>query len=222
MKDIIEDSFRYEKIFSENSYFGNPKGKEFEFAQGTLPIIISSPHSVHQIRKNKIKFVEVFTGSLNILLNKDTGVHSLFKLKCSDLDDNFDYNTRYKIFLKEIIEKHNIRLVIDLHGMNDNHGLDIDIGTKENLTCSNEYISTLKECFKFNGVEMIGDNQIFKALPEGTVTSYIHSITKVDVMQIEIANKNRNIYRKENQENYLKAYRSLISFIFRVTKKLEH
>ena len=50
MKDVYK---KFEEKFSQNNYYH--AGNSFKFLPGTIPVILSVPHSVKHFRKGKMK-----------------------------------------------------------------------------------------------------------------------------------------------------------------------
>ena len=49
-----------EKEFFENNYKGEGS-EDFKYSEGSIPILISAPHSVKQIRNNEYKAADIYT-----------------------------------------------------------------------------------------------------------------------------------------------------------------
>ena len=75
-------------------------------------------------------------------------------------------------------------------------------------------INELKEAFIENGINNIVINDPFKG---GGITRYIYGMTDIDVIQIEINKKYRDI---ENIDNIEKVCNALISFIRKYNDKI--
>ena len=58
--------------------------------QGSMPILISAPHAVGQIRHDKHKQSESYTGVLAKQLHKNAGLHAIIKTRNLFDDANYD------------------------------------------------------------------------------------------------------------------------------------
>lgn len=103
--------------------------ESFVIQKGTIPVIISAPHGVSQVRLGKHKFEEPGSLAFALELAKGTGAHLIAKTKNCDDDANFDKVCPYKEALKEYIKQNNIKYLIDVHGLAKNRPMDINLGT---------------------------------------------------------------------------------------------
>lgn len=68
---IGEEAFAIERVhFVKTDRMHNPKKvNPFKYSPGSLPVLVSAPHSVRHMRQKKIKPSDEFTGSMACLLN---------------------------------------------------------------------------------------------------------------------------------------------------------
>ena len=113
----------------------------------------------------------------------------------------------FKEDLVNFVKDNNIKFVIDLHGDNHNRDFDVEFGTMNNLTADISTIKELEEAFVHNGIVNIEQNSPFKG---GAITQYLYNIKDVEVIQLEINGRYRDIEHIDELENLCK---SLIYFI---------
>lgn len=110
----------------------------FLHIQGSLPILISAPHSAVHTRNGRLKRAEGFTGAIAHLVAKITGGHALYANYRLPTDPNWDRHSPYKALLARIVKTHNIQFVFDLHGMSNWHKFGIALGTINGRSCPKE------------------------------------------------------------------------------------
>lgn len=175
---------------------------------GTLPILLTAPHTMRQERLDgSIKVREPFTRAIAKYVSEKTNCSYLIKEKDTLIDSNWEEMDAFKILLEEKIKKGHIKLVIDLHGANKQRDFDVELGTLNNLSADFSTIMELKDAFEENGIINIEMNQPFKG---GGITKYVYGITDIDIIQVEINGKYRDI---ENIDNMEKICNALIQFI---------
>ena len=175
---------------------------------GNKPILFTAPHTMIQKKQDgSIKLEEPYTKAIAMYLNKHCNTSYLIKIKDTGLDSNRDNNDAFKKELIEIINKNQIKMVIDLHGASPKREFVVEFGTLDNLTAKKETIKKLEDSFKRKGVLNIAYNEPFKG---GAITQYVHKLTKAEVIQIEINGK----YRRPDDLDKLKLIcEALVEFV---------
>ena len=189
------------------------KEKSFAVIKGRIPVIISAPHTVKQLREGKIKEAENQTGSIAYILGEETGSYVIYKTYNNFDDANYDIeNNEYKEEIKHIVRENNIKLFLDIHGAKDDYDFDIDLGTSygENVNNNIEIIENLKECFKNHKIENVTENKTFKANTIRTISRYINKETKIPCIQMEIAWKYRDLKNLDNIKNLIRALKEFV------------
>jgi hypothetical protein len=102
---------------------------------GRRPILLSAPHSTAHRRNGRVKGEEAFTSALARLIAAETNVHALYSQYLSDDDPNYEPDTPYKTYLRQIVCRHDIRFILDIHGMSDRHGFGLALGTMNGRSC---------------------------------------------------------------------------------------
>jgi len=181
--------------------------EEFTIIRGTVPVLLSAPHTMKQLREDaSIKSAEPYTKALALYLQERLDCSCFIKNMDTGIDSNSDNYEKYKTELVRFIKKNNIRLVLDLHGASKDREFSVELGTLNNLSADYSTIKELKESFEENGVLEVNINNPFKG---GGITRRIYASTDIDVIQIEI---NRN-YRDLDIKKFKMIIDSLEKFI---------
>ena len=216
-----------EELFEKIDFYNNnliEKGKNakeqrkraFEVIEGQVPIIISAPHCVQQLRNGKIKSSEGETGAIVQYLAEKIQCYAIYKTYNNNDDANYDIeNNPYKEEIMKIVKQKGIKLLLDLHGANYTHDFDIDIGTGEgkNLIKNTYLVEDLKKCFIQNGIKKVVIDQEFKATSEHTISRSISEKMQIPCIQIEINGKYRHIQCIEGIEKLVKSIESFVNKI---------
>jgi len=206
---------RIEKYNEKFDQYQNQSSKEksFEVREGKIPVLISAPHSVRQLREGKIKAKDRYTGAIAIELAKSTNSFAIYKTYNNQDDASYDIeNNEYKEKVLELISKNNIKLFLDIHGAKDTEEFDIDIGTdgKRNLNGKVQILEKLVKNLKEKGITKTGIDQKFKACTMHTLTKKIATNTDIACMQIEITKKYRNLEDIEKMQKVINVIKACI------------
>ena len=216
MENLKQRIESYNKKFDE--YENKPLKEEqtFEVIEGKIPVLLSAPHSVRQLREGKIKGKDRYTGAITIELAKQTNSFAIYKTYNNQDDASYDIeNNEYKEKVLELIDKHNIKVFLDIHGAKDTDEFDVDIGTdeKRNLNGKTQILENLIKNLNEKGITQIGIDKKFKACTMHTLTKKIASSTNIACMQIEITRKYRDLEQVEKMEKVINAIKSWIKEI---------
>ena len=206
---VISMQFKDEMLNYESSNYNTP----YIIKIGLLPVILTAPHTIKQLKENgTIKLPEPFTKAIAMYIANKLDTSFLIKTQDTGVDANSDNKEDFKETLLQIIKSQNIKLLIDIHGSKKERDFDIEFGTLNNLSADNSTLKALEEAFNEQGIKHIVYNEPFKG---GGITKYIYGNTDIDVIQIEINQKFRDI---DNIDNLKKLCDSLIAFIQKYTK----
>ena len=165
--------------------------KNFETVQGKLPILFSAPHSYPHKRPslvNKYKGHEEYTDDIVRDICKKSKSFGIYLTDQVEYDPNYYKNgNEYKKEVQKIVEKNKIKTFIDIHGLNEDHMLDVAIYYKtrfhKSLRLAKE-VSELLNRGKLKGL----NTQIFRFPENGgeTLTEFCASKLRIPSVQIEI------------------------------------
>ena len=213
MENLKQRIESYNKKFDEYENKLLKEEQTFEVIEGKIPVLLSAPHSVRQLREGKIKGKDRYTGAITIELAKQTNSFAIYKTYNNQDDASYDIeNNEYKEKVLELINKHNIKVFLDIHGAKDTDEFDVDIGTdeKRNLNGKTQILENLIKNLKEKGITKIGIDKKFKACTMHTLTKKIASSTNIACMQIEITRKYRDLEQVEKMEKVINAIKSWI------------
>ena len=181
------------------------------FEQGSIPILLSAPHTVNFLKEDgNFKMREGYTKAIVKYLAQKTGAFLMIKENSDGIDPNKIEMEDYKRQLLEIIEKHQIRLVLDIHGAASHHDFAIEIGSLDGVSAKPETIKALKTAFLNQRITPVAENQPFKG---GGITKTVHGNANIEVLQLEINRNYRDLNHPErlfhlckSLENFLKSF----------------
>lgn len=209
MKDEI---LSLESDFANNEYFGTNVWTEekYRVLSGNIPILISAPHSVNQLRGDDVRDAEKFTGSLARYLSSATGSYAIFQL-FTHADPNFDSDHNYKNGIINLVEVNNIKLLIDIHSSTFKDDTDIDIVTDNRITLlgNSNIIDNLKEIAIKNNVK-VDENNIPNKDKENEIISVVSLICGIPTLRLVINNKKLNL---DNIDSFTNIVNTIKEFI---------
>lgn len=211
--ELVNKIFGYEERFSQNSYAGDMDANEqveFKEGSGDVNVLISAPHTTSHIRDMEVKYAEIYTGSLALLIQEITGAHIIFNTYEGE-DANYVIGGKYKEKIGEIIEEYNIDLVLDLHGAARSRDFELELGTDYGETVRDDWVQQMKSSLSNNGIEEVRENDTFAASGEGSVTHHTWNQYHTEAMQLEIHKNFRN--PREDVESYYSLLNSLVFFV---------
>ena len=123
---MINEILDLEQKYKVNGYYH--EFGDILLVQGSIPVMVSAPHSVKHLRNDTIKNEDMLTGGIAEYLGKITGCYVITNLS-SMSDPNYNSDSPYRKMLLEYIRKKNIKYLLDLHGASYLSNFSIDIGT---------------------------------------------------------------------------------------------
>ena len=173
------------------------KNKDHVYISGNNNILISSPHGVSQLRLGKLKQGEIGSLATALFLKNNSKCHLIAKTKNNNDDANFDEESLYKDAIRNIIQKHNIKYIIDIHGLAAFRECDINLGTHlgKNIENNLQVFENLQKLLEENNFITIID-QPFMAGSRTISGSMKNEFENIWTIQIEINCKITN--KKEN------------------------
>lgn len=174
-----------EEVFSAQNYEGSSVMDSILVREGCrADLVLTAPHAVAQIRAGRTKLAERGTGGLAMALAAVSDVRAVCAVGRQSGDPAWDARNGFKNALADLAPMP--RYLVDLHGMRDSHGLDIDLGLgaapDSRMTSLCEGLS---EAFRAQGLRA-GVNNVFKGDRGETLTSWAQR-RSISAVQIEIA-----------------------------------
>lgn len=156
---------------------------------GQVPILLSAPHTVRQLRDGEMKERDGMTGGLAEYLCEQFGLWGVIRTWNAADDPNYGRDARsenYRCEVARLVREQGIKWMIDLHGCRNKYGFDLDIGVNDgrNLACTLGEVRELAECWRKSGLDVRVDEQ-FQAHGDQAVSNYVHRATGANCLQIE-------------------------------------
>lgn len=202
---MIDEIIEFENLYAKNNYFGEKiDSNTFKICNGNIPILISAPHSVRQVRDGKLKAQDLMTGGIVDYIQSVTSCFSITNICTDNNDPNYDNIEvcKYKQEILNIINNNNIKLVLDFHGLDKNRHSLIDICTnnKKNLVNKIDVLvyfedklsNTFNKCDKYISID-----KYFKADKEWCVSNCISRTCNIPCLELELNKQLRNPYEDE-------------------------
>lgn len=178
----FEDLFIQEKIGDFSGYL---------IETGKIPIMLSCPHSVSQVRNGNIKLSETRTALIAKLVKKCIDIPIILKTKNLGDDANFDAQSDYRDALAKYILENGIQCCFDLHICSSKRPFSFDIGTGkgQNIFDRQDLKNLIFAEFSQTSVtnfQYVAFDEKFSALNPNTVSAHIAALTGIPAFQIEI------------------------------------
>jgi len=190
---ILQQIKDEELKFKINNYKGDSVLSCVVEKFGDIPILLSAPHAVKQIRNGEIKAHEFYTGAIATCLAKKIGCACITKQYLIENSQNDDPNTdnaycSYKTAINQFLQEHEIKLFVDIHGLSSNRDSIIDICIDNGKNVNDmDYVSSLQKCLenKF-GENKSSIDKYFQAFSENIMSKWIHSNFGISAIELEI------------------------------------
>ncbi len=214
--DTITWSDQFESHLKRRADQYPPEGEhDFEYYGGTLPILVLAPHATAYFKDGSLYFPESYTGSMAVLLHKLTGCHTLISSYCTAADPVHYLGSPYVSCLTQLIKKTDIKLVLNLHGIEDwNSPYDFFITSWNNssLVTKTEYLNLLVSMLKLKDFKEIGyDFPEITSQNTKTMSHLLFEDFSVPTIRLDIHNRYR--LPKLNPSLYSSLHTALAQFL---------
>lgn len=189
---------RRKKFLKENA------NQSFQILKGSIPVMISAPHGVSQVRLGAFKFAEPGSLGLALEIQEQTDAHLIAKTENRNDDANFDDVCPYKEELKRYIKKNKIKYLFDIHGLAKKRPIDINLGVNfgANVKPNEKLFDFLNQRLNKKGF-VVSIDQPFCG-KSGTVSGYISKELGIWTIQFEVN------YKYTNEAKYVTYLKDLI------------
>ncbi len=204
-----KDEFDFKNyIKARKKFISSNKKKSFVILDGEGKIMFSTPHAVKQVRLGREKFAEPNTLALALAVRQKVNVPLISKTACMNDDANFDLLCPYRHELKEYIQEHKIKYLIDIHSLAEKREQDINLGVNfgMNIAPDEAMFDFIHKEFSEKGFKVFVD-QPFNGGAR-TIASFISKECKIWTMQLEINCK--FLLKPENVEWLMKIISVLV------------
>jgi hypothetical protein len=124
---LVADWAALEQRYRANRYRGIGAPDELHLVEGRSGVLLTAGHSVEHVRGGSRKPPDLRTGGLAELVAARSGAGVLTVVGAGPGDPNRDARHPFKLALRGLAATHAI--VLDLHGMRDDHGIDVCVGS---------------------------------------------------------------------------------------------
>lgn len=216
----MNETISFNKLYNQRKKILKDNRKDHIVIMGTNNILISAPHGVSQIRLGKYKAKELGSLSTALYLKNNTNCYLIAKTRNNNDDANFDDKSLYKDTIKSLIKKHNIKYIIDIHGLGNNRNCDINLGTHlgKNIQNNIAIFDLLNNLLITNGYKVSVD-QPFMGGSHTIAGSMKNKYPKLWTLQIEINCAITN--HIENFDKYKKLLNLLTQWINEIDESHE-
>lgn len=216
-----EDPFSFAISFEniqKQYYRMRPDGRSEEniFLEGTVPVLVTCPHSTAHTRMGKLKRHEFYTAALGAVLHLVLGCHCLYANREQGTDPNYYDDCGFKAVLGRVLSERKIDLVVDIHGTGNERPEDLFPGVgdeREFLLSALDVLDKFYLVAEEHGITT-GSADIFPAARQMTVAKFAAKRFSVPAIQIEISDRLRMPWRREDE------FRRLIGFILGFVEKV--
>lgn len=192
----------------------DPGQPPYAYVPGRLPVLISAPHGAAHRREERYKDEDEYTAAFARLLGDRTGAHVLYTWARSESDPNWDRHSPYKDHLGRLVQAHDIRVVIDIHGMSNRHKFGIAVGTMRGRSCPEPVTrlvtetlqqqgyraATSQEARQFNALQwdryVVDHRRFTGGLVSHTVTRFASEELRIASVQFELCSSLRIVRRQ--------------------------
>ncbi len=216
-----EDPFSFAVSFEniqKQYYRMRPDGRSEEniFLEGTVPVLVTCPHSTAHTRMGKLKRHEFYTAALGAVLHLVLGCHCLYANREQETDPNYYDDCGFKAALGRVLSERKIDLVVDIHGTGNERSEDLFPGVgvgREFLLSAPDVLDKFYLVAEEHGITA-GSADIFPAARQMTVAKFAAKRFSVPAIQVEISDRFRMPWRRKDE------FRRLIGFLLGFVEKV--
>lgn len=182
------DAMNFNQIHTNRKMFiSKNRDKDHCIIYGNNSILFSAPHGVTQVRLGKPKYCEIGSLATALCLQQITHSHLIAKTKNNFDDANFDDVSPYKNSVLKLIQKNNIKYLLDFHGLSSKREIDVNLGTNlgNNIKNNESIFNQLYQSLVSNGFTVSVD-QPFMAGGRTISGFAVAQCPKLWAIQIEI------------------------------------
>lgn len=194
--EILQRVSELNHKYEANDFNGTKDGEpNYKVIPGRIPILLSAPHTVRQLRNGKMKERDGMTGGIAEYLCERFGLWGVIRTWNAADDPNYNTDLRSEDYRRQVVElvrEQGINWMFDLHGCLNKYGFDIDVGVNggKNLACALSEVQELIGCWRDLGLDVRVDAQ-FQARGDQVVSDYVHRATGVNCLQVEVSSRVR-------------------------------
>ncbi len=189
MNNMVDHINELESLFFNNQYNGSGE-HPFFIKEGQGGIMVSAPHAVNHFREGNVKWADRYTGGIAMCLHEMTGCSIMCASRYSNTDPNYDPvgSNKYQDALKEFVESHDIKFLIDLHGAARSREYAVEVRTTQesNSTIADLIENIFETHFSRLDIEKRNVEKRYFTGKQNTVAKFITEHTDTAGVQLEI------------------------------------
>ena len=192
-ENLLQQIKDTEQKFKANNYKGNSVCSCMVEKYGDVPILLSAPHAVKQIRNGAIKAHEFYTGAIVECLAKQIGCACITKQYLIENATNDDPNTdnaycSYKTAINQFLQEHKIKLFVDIHGLSSKRDSIVDICIDNGKNVNNMiFVSDLKKYIEYEfGKNTCSIDKYFQAFSDNVMSKWVYINFGISALELEI------------------------------------
>ncbi len=216
-KDPFSFAVNFEDIH-KMYYRMSPEGQSEEnvFLEGSVPVLVTCPHSTAHTRMGKLKRHEFYTAALGASLHSVLKCHCLYSNREQSKDPNYYDDCHFKAVLEGILSQTNIEMVVDIHGTGNERPQDLfpGAGVERELLLTVPQVLDMFYSTAEKYKIPTGSSDIFSAARQNTVSKFVAKRFSVPAIQIEISDRLRMPRRREGE------FRNLVGFLLEFVGKM--
>lgn len=130
-----------------DDFLANHSAEDHVVLNGSNNILLSAPHGVFHIREGRELPHELGSIQTALYLQSKQECMIIAKTKNNNDDANFELLCDYRKSIDTIIKKHNIKYLIDFHGLSSRHEIDVNLGINggKNIETNPKIYQSLKD-----------------------------------------------------------------------------
>ena len=198
-------------------FFDEEHPEPYVIKSGTLPIIISAPHTYRHFREGRVKAAERGAGVIAMALGDMKGTHWMVKAREDGDDPNYSADSPYKKALAAYMTENGVRYLIDLHELAPSRPTDVNplINGGKNIKGNEDLYGEIKNVF-INGGFTVTEDFPYAGKTDNRVTAYVNRKTGLFSLQLEL--NSRLLYPGGEHcrlDDMLKAFGDIVGVIMR-------
>ena len=177
----------------------------FVYRRGSIPVVISAPHSAVHTRDGRPKEEEEYTAALAQLAATHTGAHVLYLRRRSSTDPNWYCDVPYKACLARVVAEAGVQFVLDIHGCARRRDFGVALGTMRGASCPGQREAIIAALARHGfrtdavGTHRLDLDETFTGTGRRgrqTITRYAWEVLHVPAAQLEINEQMRVVWRR--------------------------
>ena len=177
-----------EYLAIEKNLVKAPDKRGYYSILGNVPILLTASHSCDHTRHGRVLIGERRTASIITDIANRLNCYALYKTLNLNDDANDETSNYFKDVAMDLINDNKIQLLIDLHISSPLREHSVEFGTNSlsSLHGRTDLLDVLVRGFENSLCKPVYVDKFFKASKVGNFSRYLHGMTNIPCMQLEI------------------------------------